>query len=91
MRYIYYDRINRKRWFYFIWDDANEEHLARHRISFWEAEEVFFNKYIITPNKKKHLLKRYHIDGKTNAGRKLRLIFEDLGSSTARIFTGWDL
>lgn len=80
-----------KRWHFFIWDDANEEHLARHRISFWEAEEVFFNKYVITPNKKKRVLKRYHIDGKTNTGRKLRLIFEDLGSSTARIFTGWDI
>jgi uncharacterized DUF497 family protein len=80
-----------KRWNFFIWDDANEEHLARHGISFWEAEEVFFNKYVITPNKKKRVLKRYHIDGKTNAGRKLRLIFEDLGSSTARIFTGWDI
>jgi uncharacterized DUF497 family protein len=80
-----------KRWYFFIWDNANEEHLAMHYIFYWEAEEVFFNTYVITPNTKKHGPKRYRIDGKTNAGRKVRLIFEDLGSNVARIFTGWDL
>lgn len=80
-----------KRWYFFIWDDSNEEHLGRHSIFYWEAEEVFFNMYVITPNKKKHGTKRYRIDGKTNAGRKIRLIFEDLGSNMARIITGWNL
>ncbi len=80
-----------KRWYFFIWDEHNEEHLALHRIRDSEAEEVFFNPYVITPNKKKHGPKRYRIDGRTNQGRWLRLIFEDLGSSTARIITGWDL
>jgi len=56
-----------------------------------EAEEVFFNRYIITPNKKKHGLGRYRIDGRTNDGRNLRLIFQDLGNNIARIITGWDL
>lgn len=56
-----------------------------------EAEEVFFNRYVITPNKKKHGRGRYRIDGRTNAGRGLRLIFQDLGNSVARIITGWDL
>lgn len=80
-----------KRWFFFVWDEDNEDHLARHGIREDEAEEVFFNPYVITPNKKHHGPKRFRIDGKTNSGRKLRVIFEDLGSSTARIFTGWDL
>jgi uncharacterized DUF497 family protein len=80
-----------KRWYFFIWDEHNEEHLALHHIRNSEAEEVFFNPYVITPNKKKHGPKRYRIDGRTNQGRWLRLIFEDLGSSTARIITGWDL
>jgi hypothetical protein len=69
--------IHGKRWLFFVWDEDNEEHLAR--------------RYVITPNKKTHGPKRYRIDGKTNAGRKLRIIFEDLGSSMARIITGWDL
>lgn len=34
-------RLTGKRWNLFIWDDSNEEHLARHGILFWEAEEVF--------------------------------------------------
>ncbi|MCB0341852.1 MAG: BrnT family toxin [Bdellovibrionales bacterium] len=80
-----------KRWYFFVWDDDNEFHLSEHGVRFWEAEEVFFNPYVITPNKKKHGPNRYRIDGKTNGGRRLRLIFEDLGSSTARIITGWDL
>lgn len=80
-----------KRWNFFVWDEDNEEHLGRHHIQDSEAEEVFFNRYVITPNKKKHGPKRYRIDGRTNSGRRLRLIFEDLGQSMARIITGWDI
>lgn len=80
-----------KRWHFFVWDDDNEEHLGRHHIQEWEAEEVFFNKYVITPNKKKHGPNKFRIDGRTNSGRRLRLIFEDLGQSMARIITGWDI
>ena len=80
-----------KRWHFFIWDEDNEEHLARHRIATDEAEQVFFNRYVITPNKKAHGPRRYRIDGRTDQGRRLRLIFEDMGSALARIITGWDL
>lgn len=83
--------LSGKRWLFFVWDEDNEEHLSRHGIEDREAEEIFFNSYVITPNKKKHGPRRYRIDGSTNAGRSLRIIFEDLGSSTARIITGWDL
>lgn len=80
-----------KRWYFFVWDDDNEHHLGRHHILPEEAEEVFFNRYVITPNMKKYGPQKYRIDGRSNHGRKLRLIFEDLGSSVARIITGWDL
>jgi len=80
-----------KRWLFFVWDHENIEHLAEHGVRHWEAEQVFFNRYVITPNKMKHGPKRYRIDGTTDSGRQLRLIFEDLGKSAARIFTGWDL
>jgi len=83
--------IQGKRWYFFIWDDNNLDHLWQHRIESWEAEEVFLNPYFITPNKKKHGPRRYRIDGRTNSGRSLRLIFEDFGTTTARIITGWDL
>lgn len=79
-----------KRWFFFLWDEENEEHLWQHQIAAGDAEEVFFNPYVITPNKKRHGPSRYRIDGSTNSGRALRLIFEDLGKNVARIITGWD-
>ena len=80
-----------KRWYFFVWDDGNELHLSEHRIHFGEAEEVFFNPYVITPNKKKHGPNRFKIDGTTNGGRRLRLIFEDLGAPVARVITGWEI
>jgi hypothetical protein len=43
--------LTRKRWYFFIWDEHNEDHLALHKIQSWEAEEVFFNKYVNTPKK----------------------------------------
>jgi uncharacterized DUF497 family protein len=65
--------------------------LVDHDILPEEAEQVFFNRYIITPNKKSHGPRRYRIDGVSDSGRKIRLIFEDKGKNIARIFTGWDL
>jgi uncharacterized DUF497 family protein len=83
--------LTTKRWYFFIWDTDNEEHLWKHKIKPEEAQEVFFNPYVITPNKKRYGPKRYRIDGRTNQGRNLRLIFEDFESSIARIITGWDI
>jgi len=87
----YMSGLQGKRWIFFVWDEANIEHLAMHHVRPEEAEQVFFNRYLIVPNKKKHGPLRYRIDGTTDAGRRLRLIFEDKGRSVARIFTGWDL
>jgi len=84
-------RLQGKRWYFFVWDGENVDHLAEHGIRPYEAEQVFFNRYVITPNKKKHGPKRFRIDGVTDSGRVIRLIFEDLGKNVARIFTGWDL
>jgi uncharacterized DUF497 family protein len=83
--------LTERRWYFFVWDEDNESHLGRHHIEPTEAEEVFFNRYVITPNRKRHGSRRYRIDGRTDRGRTLRLIFEDMGSSTARVITGWDL
>jgi uncharacterized DUF497 family protein len=80
-----------KRWYFFVWDEDNSEHLAAHRVQTWEAEELFFNAYVITPNKKRHGPRRFRLDGTTDQGRQLRVIFEDLGQNAARIITGWDL
>jgi uncharacterized DUF497 family protein len=83
--------LQKKRWYFFVWDEDNISHLERHRVALEEAEQLFFNPYIITPNKFKHQPRRFRIDGMTNSHRHLRLIIEDLGQNTARIITGWDL
>ena len=31
------------------------------------------------------------LDGRTDRGRRLRLVFQDKGNGLARVFTGWDL
>lgn len=80
-----------RRWYFFIWDDGNIGHLLEHGIRPEEAEQVFFNRYVITPNKKKHGLGRYRIDGRTDGGRYIRLIFEGFGGNIARVITGWDI
>ena len=33
----------------------------------------------------------YILDGRTDRGRRLRLVFQDKGNGIARIFTGWEL
>ena len=83
--------LSKKRWYFFIWDDHNTDHLETHKITLFEAEEVFFNPYVITPNKKRHGARRFRIDGLTDQGRYIRLIFEDFGKNTARVITGWDI
>ncbi len=41
-----------KRWYFFIWDEDNIEHLFAHGIEPEAAEQVFFNRYVITPNRR---------------------------------------
>ena len=33
----------------------------------------------------------YILDGRTDRGRRLRLVFQDKGNGLAQVFTGWDL
>ena len=88
---VFMTGLQGRRWFFFLWDENNVDHLGEHFVEPAEAEELFFNPYVITPNKKKHGPRRFRIDGRTDQGRRLRLIFEDVGKNVARIITGWDL
>ncbi len=60
------ERPQGKRWYFFIWDEDNINYLFAHRIDPGEAGQVFFNRYVITPNKKKHGPRKYRIDGRTD-------------------------
>lgn len=83
--------LQKKRWYFFLWDEHNIDHLEQHRITPEEAEEVFFNRYRIAKNKGSRKPQRFRVDGSTNNHRYLRLIVEDLGKNVARVITGWDL
>jgi uncharacterized DUF497 family protein len=83
-----------KLWDKFEWDDENRksgnvQHLREHGIEPDEAEECFFHGYAFCEDER--FTDVYILDGRTNRGRRLRLVFQDKGNGLARIFTGWDL
>jgi uncharacterized DUF497 family protein len=82
-------------WDRFEWDDearknGNVQHLRDHGIEPVEAEECFFHTYKICRDERR-FDDVYILDGRTDRGRRLRLVFQDKGNGLARIFTGWDL
>ena len=83
------------RWHTFEWDDENKkngnvQHLRDHDIEPEEAEECFFHDYALARDDTR-FDDVYIIDGRTDHGRRLRLVFQDKGNSVARVFTGWEL
>jgi uncharacterized DUF497 family protein len=82
-------------WDRFEWDDENKkrgnvQHLRDHGIEPEEAEECFFHDYLFGKDSRR-FDEVYVLDGKTDRGRALRLVFQDKGGGLARIFTGWEL
>jgi uncharacterized DUF497 family protein len=82
-------------WYRFEWDDENRkggnvQHLRDHGIEPEEAEQCFFHDYIFGRDERR-FDDIYVLDGNTDRGRRLRLVFQDKGSGLARVFTGWEL
>ncbi len=82
-------------WDRFEWDDENKkngnvQHLRDHDIEPEEAEECFFHDYDIAGDDRR-FDDVYILDGRTDHGRRLRLVFHDKGNQLARVFTGWEL
>lgn len=82
-------------WDRFEWDDedkknGNVQHLRDHGIEPDEAEECFSRGYFCRRDDRRDD-DVYQLDGRTNRGRRLRLVFQDKGERVARIFTGWDM
>ncbi|MDX9736232.1 MAG: BrnT family toxin [Thermoanaerobaculia bacterium] len=62
----------------FDWDEANaEKNRVSHRVTFWEAEEVFFNEPLLLRPDEAHsrLERRFMALGSTDAGRLLFISF----------------
>lgn len=71
----------------FDWDEVNIEHIARHRVTPDEAEEVFESNHYILRSRSG----RYLILGKTAAGRYLVCIAEVGIQGSARVITAMDM
>jgi uncharacterized DUF497 family protein len=82
-------------WNTFEWDNAdkkngNVQHLRDHDIEPDEAEECFFHDFLFARDDRR-IENVYVLDGRTDRGRRLRLVFQDKGNGLVRVFTGWDL
>jgi uncharacterized DUF497 family protein len=61
----------------FQWDIANISHIARHKVTPEEAEDIFFDENMVLSEDIKHSLKekRFIIIGKTKESRLLYQVF----------------
>jgi len=62
----------------FQWDEGNvNKNLHKHHVENWESEQIFFNEPLIIFDDPKHsyIEKRWAAFGKTDAGRRLTVIF----------------
>ena len=71
----------------FEWDDANEEHIARHGVKPSEAEEVFLGR----PHIKRGRWGRYFVLGRSAAGRFLALAVERKEGGVLRVVMARDM
>ena len=69
--------------------DWESDKLAEHGVSFEEAIETFFSDYEVRRNKR--FRDRYQLVGRTEGGRRLRIIFQLKPEKVVRIITGWPL
>jgi len=74
----------------FEWDDDNVEHLARHRITPEEVEELFDGP-TLGRRGGTDASDRVRILGCTEAGRYLAIICQEKAGDIIRPFTGWDM
>lgn len=77
----------------FEWDDANRlKNWERHRVAWWECEEVFFHKpfYVVADTGHSQKEDRYFALGRTKAGRLLFLVFT-FRESKVRVISARDM
>jgi uncharacterized DUF497 family protein len=67
--------------------DWESDKLAEHGVSFEEAVETFFSDYEVRKNKR--FRDRYQVIGRTEGGRRVKIIFQLKPKNVVRIITGW--
>jgi len=66
----------------FQWDGGNSgKNLVRHGVADWECEQLFFNEPLLVLGDLKHSIaeKRWAAFGRTDAGRRLVVVFTKRG------------
>jgi uncharacterized DUF497 family protein len=77
----------------FEWDGANrEKNWRRHKVAWWECEEVFFNQplYVSADQSHSGSEERYYLLGRTTNQRMLFVVFTRRGSRI-RIISARDM
>jgi uncharacterized DUF497 family protein len=77
----------------FDWDDANrEKNWKKHKVSYLEAEQIFFNQpvYVFKDDKHSENESRWYCLGKTNQARKLFVVFT-VRNSKIRVISARDM
>ncbi|MDP3296446.1 MAG: hypothetical protein Q8N09_02465 [Thermodesulfovibrionia bacterium] len=69
--------------------DWEKDKLREHNVTFEEAVETFINDYEIRRNKR--FRDRWQLVGRTDRGRKLKIIFQLKSGNIVRIITGWQI
>lgn len=69
--------------------DWGKDKLREHHVTFEEAVETFFNDYEIRRNKR--FKDRWQLIGRTDSGRRLKIIFQLKSGNIVRIITGWQI
>jgi len=72
----------------FEYDEANDK-LADHGVTLEESVQCFFNDYTVSRNKR--FRDRWQLHGRTDGGRKLKIIFQLKPKKIVRIITGWSI
>ena len=77
----------------FEWDDGNLiKNWEKHKISYWEAEQVFFNEPLVISEDEKHskIESRRYALGQTDMRRKLMIVFTIRGQNI-RVISARDM
>lgn len=69
--------------------EFNEDELAGHGVTVDEAIEVIWNGFQVFRNKGYH--GGYQLIGRTDGGRRLKLIVYEKNTGLLRVITGWDV
>jgi hypothetical protein len=77
----------------FDWDEDNiDKNYIKHKVHWYECEEVFFNEPIVVAQDEKYSIKenRYYILGQTNSNRELFIVFT-IRNNKIRIISARDM